>query len=323
MTGPTPPEGDRGENAERSAESQRDLEQGQLPLAAQRRLAQETGGRRFFASDLSVAELLLTEAEGYEPLGVVMGSSIYHVGWQYTYSYGPTSRELEVVTTAHLHARSLAMDRMEKEAAALGGHGVVGVRFTIRPYENEANLLEFTAIGTAVRLRSGPAPARPFLSDLSGEDLWTLVQAGYRPLGLAMGFSSYFVFPYQRPYVTGGFLSGIVNQELPAFTQAVYQARHLAMGRLQDDLRQLGAEGITAVRVESERQMGEREVNSTQYLQLKVDFFVMGTAIRREAGAHSIAQPALVLNMTGLRPVRTAAGAGSALAAPDSTGGIV
>lgn len=300
---------DQPEDAALSASSQEALAQGELPLEAQRRLAQETGKVRVFASDLSVDELLLVEAEGYDPLGLVMGSSIYHVGWQYTYSYGTTSRELDVVTQAHLHARELAMGRMEQEAAALGAHGVVGVRFTIRAYEGDPDLLEFTAIGTGVRLRNASAPAQPFVSDLSGEDFWTLVQTGYEPRGLAMGFSSYFVSPYQRPYVSGGWLTNLQNQELPAFSEAVYRARALAMGRLEADLRRYGAEGVTAVRMDTQRRLGEYELNNTSYLNLQVNFFVMGTAIRRSNRSAAGSQPSLALNMTGLRPVRTSAGA--------------
>ena len=36
----------------------------------------------FFTSDLSVNEFLLVKAAGFDPLGLVIGSSIYHVGYQ-------------------------------------------------------------------------------------------------------------------------------------------------------------------------------------------------------------------------------------------------
>ncbi|HZU76888.1 MAG TPA: heavy metal-binding domain-containing protein [Dehalococcoidia bacterium] len=301
---------DDAETAALSASSREALERGALPLEAQRRLAQETKGRRFFASDLSVDELLLVQAEGFEPLGLVMGSSIYHLGWQWTQSWGwnPVQQELEVVTGAHLHARQLAMGRMEQEAAALGAHGVVGVRFTIAPYEGDPEMLEFIAIGTAVRRRSAAAADRPFVSDLSGEDFWTLLQAGYEPLGLAMGFSSYYVLPNVLPYAAGSFWS-YGNQELPAFATCVYEARRNAMQRLEDDLRRLGAEGVTAVQMSVERKLGEQDRNNTHYLSLRVDFFVMGTAIRRSSRLPQMRQQAVpALNMTGVRPVRGVSG---------------
>ena len=79
-----------------------------------------------FTSDLSVNEFLLVQEAGFEPVGLVVGSSIYHVGIQL--ARWKSSRELEVLTQAMYHARELAMSRMEAEAEALGADGIVGVR---------------------------------------------------------------------------------------------------------------------------------------------------------------------------------------------------
>ena len=38
--------------------------------------------RSLFTSDLSVNEFLLVRAAGFEPLGLVVGPSIYHIGFQ-------------------------------------------------------------------------------------------------------------------------------------------------------------------------------------------------------------------------------------------------
>ncbi len=38
--------------------------------------------RGFFTSDLSINEFLLVKEAGFEPLGLVLGSSIYHIGIQ-------------------------------------------------------------------------------------------------------------------------------------------------------------------------------------------------------------------------------------------------
>ena len=45
------------------------------------RMKQEVA-RGFFTSDLSVNEFLLVKEAGFEPLGLVLGSSIYHIGFQ-------------------------------------------------------------------------------------------------------------------------------------------------------------------------------------------------------------------------------------------------
>jgi len=56
-----------------------------LPSHAHERLAQmrgQGGKRALFTSDLSVNEFLLVKEAGFEPVGMVVGSSIYHIGIQ-------------------------------------------------------------------------------------------------------------------------------------------------------------------------------------------------------------------------------------------------
>src|SRR5205085_11089141 len=103
-----------------------------LPAAARQRLSSIRGteGRRgLFTSDLSVNEFLLVRDAGFDPLGLVMGSSIYHIGFQQ--SSWKQSQEMEVLSQAMYHARELAMTRMEEEADSLGADGIVGVRLDI------------------------------------------------------------------------------------------------------------------------------------------------------------------------------------------------
>src|SRR5450432_1951301 len=49
-----------------------------LPLHARERL-QDMRAKRLFTSDLSVSEFLLVKEAGFDPLGLVMGSSIYQI----------------------------------------------------------------------------------------------------------------------------------------------------------------------------------------------------------------------------------------------------
>src|SRR5215469_11241536 len=138
------------------------------PGAATRLKAMRGTGDRpaFFTSDLSVDEFLLVEQAGFEALGLVLGSSIYHVGFQW--QKWSVSQELPILTQAMYEARELAMTRMEEEADLLGADGIVGVRLQINRYEFGADIAEFMAIGTAIKHRTGDhfrTPAnRPFTS---------------------------------------------------------------------------------------------------------------------------------------------------------------
>src|SRR5256886_1034882 len=187
--------------------------------------------RGFFTSDLSVNEFLLVKQAGFEPLGLVLGSSIYHIGFQQ--ASWSRNQEMGVLTQAMYHARELAMTRMEEEADQLGADGVVGVRLDIGRYEWGAELAEFIAVGTAVKHRGGElhraANGRPFASDLSGQDFSTLLRSGYRPVGLVMGNCVYHV---ARQGMRAAWKQIGRNQEMPNYTQALYQARELAQERM-------------------------------------------------------------------------------------------
>ena len=90
------------------------------PPAADSRLAKTAGASPsgVFTSDLSVSEYVLLGEAGFEPLGFVVGSSIYHVGLQVG-RWG-RNQELQVLTQAMYNAREFAMARMRAEADHLG-----------------------------------------------------------------------------------------------------------------------------------------------------------------------------------------------------------
>src|SRR5437588_12264175 len=126
-----------------------------LPPEAIQRLQEmrQSGARPLFTSDLSVSEFLLVKEAGFDPVGLVLGSSIYHVGFQ-TANF-LKNQELDTLTQALYHSRELAMTRMEEEADALGADGIVGVRLTVNPAAWGSHVVEFLAIGTAVRHSKG------------------------------------------------------------------------------------------------------------------------------------------------------------------------
>ncbi|MBI5531192.1 MAG: heavy metal-binding domain-containing protein [Deltaproteobacteria bacterium] len=264
----------------------------------------------FFTSDLSVNEFLLVKEVGFHPLGLVMGSSIFHIGTQMVRP--GVSEELTTMTQALYHSRELAMARLEEEAYELGADGVVAVRLTVNLHAWGANIIEFLTIGTAVKAETAGnwrAPDdKPFTSDLSGQDFWTLLHAGYRPLGFVMGNCVYYVgqtmpqqgfqqqmqgYPQQMqgyPQQMQGYpqQQQVQNQELTGPTQALYDARELAMERMQAEAEGLQAHGIVGVTVE--------ETNHT-WGPTVLEFSAVGTAVVAIRDDHHIAQPTLVLSV--------------------------
>ncbi len=258
-----------------------------LPQHARERLV-NMRQRHFFTSDLSVNEFLLVKDVGFEPLGLVMGSSIYHIGFQLA-RWGK-NMEMDTLTQALYHSRELAMTRMEEEADALGADGIIGVRLTVAVHAWGSDVVEFLAIGTAVRHQEGHpgyrAPnGKPFTSDLSGQDFWTLLRAGYRPVGFVMGNCVYHI-------AHQGLVSwlGTVgrNLELPNYTQALYDARELAMERMQGEAEALNAEGIVGVTIDESHHTWGTHV---------LEFSAVGTAVMAISANHTIPAPTLVLTV--------------------------
>ena len=133
-----------------------------LPKDAAARLEELEHG--LFTSDLSVNEFLLVKQVGFHPLGLVMGSSIYHIGLQKG-NWG-SSQELTKLTAAMYNARELAMNRMEEEADQLGADGVVGVRLDVNFYEWGHDSAEFIAVGQPSRPKTGLLTATSWVSRL-------------------------------------------------------------------------------------------------------------------------------------------------------------
>ncbi|MDA8194165.1 MAG: heavy metal-binding domain-containing protein [Thermaerobacter sp.] len=254
-----------------------------IPADALARL-DRTSDRYVFTSDLSVNEFVLVDDAGFEPLGLVMGSSIYHIGYQA--AQWSQNQEMTVLSQAMYNARELAMTRMEEEADALKADGVIGVRLEVKHAEWGQHLAEFIAIGTAVRSKDGASHRtikdKPFTSDLSGQDFWTLMKTGWRPVSLVMGSCVYHI-AHQSMMATLRQVGQ--NRELTVYTQGLYDARELAMERMQSEGAELRAAGIVGVHLHE---------NHHQWGAHVVEFFAVGTSVVK-FGPSSLQAPGLVL----------------------------
>jgi len=212
-----------------AAASAAELSAGRLPMRAQWRLAEQRGRAErgepgAFTSDLTIEEFAAIRSVGFSPVGQVMGSAVYNVGWAYSgcgyygyYGYG-MAPVVPVPATQQLlnQARHRAVNRMRQECQALDGDGVVGVRLAVQRFHDIG--LEFFAIGTAVRADGRKRPKKPFTSDLSGQDFAKLLRAGWVPVALVQGVGA-MVRHKDRLQLAWG--SSWFNQELVGSTKLV------------------------------------------------------------------------------------------------------
>jgi uncharacterized protein YbjQ (UPF0145 family) len=269
---------------------------GRLPLRAQWRIAEQRerrdrGEPGSFTSDLTVEEFAAIRSVGFSPVGQVLGSAVYNVGWSYTgcgigaamgmfggggfaggWSPAPV---VPVPATQQLlnEARHRAVQRMREECAGLGGDGVVGVRLALQPfYENG---LEFIAIGTAVRAEGDRHPKRPFTSDLTGQDFAKLIRSAWVPVALVQGVGAVIRHDDWR---TRGQQSSWANTEITGTTQLVHAARSAARDSLAADAQRYGGHTVLLRDIEL-RVHGQRCASVQEGEDHVATAFLWGTAV--------------------------------------------
>ena len=106
-----------------------------------------------FTSDLSTSDFWLLRQAGYVPLGLVIGNSVYSMGFlgsMATSIKGVVKGELGPITELMHEAKTLAIQRLADEAERLNADGVIGVKLKVE-YMHNGEWMEITAIGTAVK----------------------------------------------------------------------------------------------------------------------------------------------------------------------------
>ena len=257
----------------------------------------EAAGRRFadgaFSSGLTVPDFAACLQMGLEPVGYVQGFCVMQWGWRGMASpyggYGAPNQggpgsyteswrcphgfvsaehrgwgqnfEQSWVEDAWVQGFSSAYERMVEEATSLGAHGVVGLVDTSGRL-GDLGVLEFRVLGTAVRVREGPAPVdgRPWTTYLAGQRLAKLIEAGYAPVSITAGVASVRVWAYCiTEYLTEGSATAWGNQMAGAEIEQTAKA-HMAVRRIaREHVRaQLGGDSLHgASLVTTERELGQ------------------------------------------------------------------
>jgi uncharacterized protein YbjQ (UPF0145 family) len=188
------------------------------------------------------------------------------------------------------------MGRMQAEAERLNADGVVGVNLRLQSYVWGQDVLEFVATGTAVRALKGEgahrAPGgRAFSSDLSAQDFYRILASGSVPVAFVLGTCVYHI---AHQSAMQSLRQAGTNQEMVIFTQGIYEARELALSRMQAEATTSGASGIVGVNV---------AVLNHVWGEHATEFFATGTAIRRLDPSHhmpdSAPKPTFTLSLDG------------------------
>jgi uncharacterized protein YbjQ (UPF0145 family) len=133
-------------------------------------------GAQPVTSDLTAEELWAMTQLGVAPIKLLISASIYSLGIAgglKAMIKSFTRGEISDLTTLVHDARESAIGRLKREADALGADDVIGVKTYIAEIGN--GLVEFLAVGTAVRRQSGLSVATqhlPAQAIIADRDTW-------------------------------------------------------------------------------------------------------------------------------------------------------
>jgi uncharacterized protein YbjQ (UPF0145 family) len=267
-----------------------------------------------WGSALTTNEFAAVRAAGFHPVGQVLGSCVYHMGYTASYQcpgawmggtgYTDTGRYAAFgpMVTALYEARRRAISRMTAECQALGGDGVVGVRLSIQRFP--AGGLEFQAIGTAVAAPgSGVRLKKPFTSHVTGQEFAKLVMNGWVPVSLVLGIAIGTRHDDWWTRMSSRRWAG--NQEVAGYTDLVNQTRHASRQELARHVKGVHADGVVVSSIELEIRERECPVTDGQRDHI-CEATAIGTAIAAFR-SRSRPAPAGSLAIMSLDPERRAA----------------
>lgn len=263
------------------------IEDGGIPLSAERRLKALAGEGQAFTSGLSVNEFGLLDRLGPRPLAQVQGASIFQVGWQYlpaidsragpsgwlggsTGPYGWDQTvlcELDTIARAWEQARRRALDRITEEAVQVGADAVVGVKLRRAEHDWTGQTIDYLVSGTAIRWKAKQDVRWPLLSDVSVQDYWRLLESGHEPVGLIATTAVFFVSPSSASNLRR-MATTMKAQELEELSRAFTTARETVRARLQGQVD--AHNGTGAVGVTLSHHVGEQEISVERAAQMPV-----------------------------------------------------
>lgn len=132
-----------------------------------------------------------------------------------------------------------------------------------------------------------------FTSDLSTSDFWLLKNMGYEPVALVLGNTV-----YSMGFVGGlmGSLKGMTKGEIPQYTELMYNAREMALGRMRQEAEKLGADGVVGVKLNiSYMRNGE-----------EMEIVAIGTAVKYTGNKSGSIDPTIVMGLKGAQVDKSA-----------------
>lgn len=222
-------------------------------------------------SGLSGNEMYCLARKGLRPGDLVVGNSVFSLGVLGGLTSGLkvlTGGEVTEVTSLIHDGRVHSYQRMKAEAERRGGFGITGV-------SNELLLVngnvEFLSVGSGVHNEQG-ADQLAFSTAADGQELYCQLDCGFEPRQFVFGNVAYSIG-------VGGNIMGTLRSlgrgEVKEYSEVFNVTRHLALQRIKQEARQVGANAVVGIKTSILPFMGMQEMlmlGTASYHPLLTDF---------------------------------------------------
>ena len=247
----------RARDAARHAEVLAALQAGRLPAPMRERLEGARAGTLPWIATLTPSELLIARSHGLRPIAAVSATCWLHYGFSWT--------------EGHAQGWEMALQRLRQEAQAAGANAVLDVKMrTVPIYISDS--MDFTLIGTAVRVEGLPPSPEPVIATVPALEFVKLLEADVVPTGIAIGAHFEWMTDWRRN-ATG---QGWWNNEARQLSRLWEEVRQRAHADLRQRARSRG-NGVLAHLNFS--QMFEREGGENQPRQFLARHIVIATTV--------------------------------------------
>ncbi len=193
---------------------------------------------------LSGNEIFCLHKKGLSPGNIVIGNSVYSMGFLGSLGAGLstlTGGEVTQVTDMVHQGRLNSYTRMVEEAGRHGGVGITGVTNELI---QQAGNVEFLSIGSCLHQEGAQAEQLAFSSSADGQELYCQMDAGFRPIKFVFGNVAYSIGIGGG---IGGMFKSMQRGEIEQYSQIFNQTRHLALQRITNEARSVGANSVVGI----------------------------------------------------------------------------
>jgi hypothetical protein len=252
------------ESEHRQADILTHLRRNEVPSGVLERLQSTASGTKPWIATLTPAELRIARSHGLKPIAAVSATCWLHYGWSWT--------------LGHAQGWNTALARLSQEARACGANAVMDVKMRTIPLGIE-NSMDFTLIGTAVKVEGWPPSDSPVIATVPALEFVKLLEADVVPTGIAIG-AHYEWMTDWRNSANQPWMGNTESWQLSQLWETVRQRAHAQLRIASQDR----GNGVLAHLNFSQMFEVEREQNERKFKEYLARHIVIATTVDARRG---------------------------------------